>query len=93
MSVYERLEEAGHDLVLVNGLQLGVSTYACENCGALIKLRNDEVILFHVPASSTATELKCVGPKPRAFGVTTLREKLAKLNDEDMERFRQSMED
>lgn len=93
MNVYDRLEKAGHDPVLVNGLQAGVSTYVCENCGALIKLRNDEVILFHLPPNSPARQALCER-KAVTWSVNgTLRSKLKKLDEEDMERFKQAMED
>lgn len=94
MSVYERLEAAGHDVTLVHGLTAGVSTYACERCGAVLLLRNDEVILFHVPqALALSSEGRCHPGVPPASGHELLRDKLNRLHAEDMERFRQAMED
>lgn len=93
MSVYDRMEEAGHDLVLVNGLQAGISTYACENCGALVKLRNGEVILFHVaPASATSRVDQCYPGDPPPAGRELLRDKMKRLDEDETERFRKMME-
>jgi hypothetical protein len=69
MNVYGRLEEAGHDLTLAAGIRAGVSTYYCEHCGALVLLRDHDVLLFHAPMFSTATESECIAkglPDPRA---------------------------
>lgn len=93
MNVYDRLEKAGHDVVLVNGLSAGVSTYVCENCGALFKLRNDEVILFHAHPASAASESSCQHSPPTPSIHRTLREKVKKLEDDNMETFRRAMED
>ena len=55
-NIFEDLEDlAGHKLTLAANMLAGVSTYYCENCGALIKLSSSgrvggpEVVLFHVP--------------------------------------------
>ena len=94
MNVYDWLEQAGHEVTLVVGLQLGVSTYLCERCGALIKIRDSRVILFHVPpVNATSREDQCYPGDPLPGDRELLRDKLKKLNDEDMERFRKSMED
>ncbi len=65
-NIYEDLEElAGHKLTLAANMLAGVSTYYCENCGALIKLSSSgrvggpEVVLFHVPNGSPSKQHDC----------------------------------
>lgn len=64
MFEHDKLEAGGHTLTLVAGIRAGVSTYWCENCGAvyLSHLGNDEHDVFYVPLFSTATKEKCVFP-------------------------------
>lgn len=92
-------EKAGHKITLVQGLHAGVSTYYCENCGALVQVgqnsvENDALILFHLPHGSLSTKDKCVPgptqePNPRYY--TTLREKLKKLEQESYDRLKASV--
>lgn len=84
-------EKAGHKLTMVQGLLAGVSTYYCENCGALVRVGGPDhgLVLFHVPKGSWSTEKKC----QRAGGAVgakfkTLKEKLKELEDEDHERLK-----
>lgn len=86
-------EKAGHELTLTQGMIGGVSSYYCENCGALVQVGGPEnsMILFHVPRGSLSTEKKCVKAGTGAGNTatkTTLKEKLKKLEDESMERLR-----
>jgi hypothetical protein len=92
VNVYDRLEEAGHDITLVVGLQAGVSTYFCERCASIIQLRSDEIRLFH-SGGHGATESKCAARGMRPQEGQRLGDKLRRLEAEDMERFRQAMED
>lgn len=91
---YEAFEEkAGHELTMVGGLFGGVTTYYCENCGALVKVGGSEnsLVLFHVPRGSLSTEKKCVKAGSGAGNVhakTSLKEKLKTLEEESMERLR-----
>lgn len=97
MSVYDRFERARHELVLVCGMSVGVSTYCCERCGALVKLQNDEVILFFVPKTSTSAEDDCQPPpallKPRGPAHVPLKDRLEKLEQEDWTRLKAAMGD
>lgn len=86
-------EGAGHSLTMVQGLLAGVSTYYCENCGALVKVGGPEheLILFHVPQGSASTDKKCVKAGTAAGNVhskPTLKEKLKKLEAESYERLK-----
>jgi hypothetical protein len=86
-------EKAGHELTMVQGLMAGVSTYYCENCGALLRVGGPEhdMILFHVPKGSLSTEKKCVRAGTASGNPhtkTTLKEKFKKLDEESMERLR-----
>lgn len=91
---FEEFEEgAGHDLTMTQGLLAGVSTYYCENCGALVQVGGPEngLVLFHVPRGSASTEKKCVKAGNSAGNVhskTTLKEKLKKLEAESYERLK-----
>lgn len=96
---------AGHDLTMVQGLLAGVSTYACEHCGALVQVGGPEnkLVLFHVPPGSRSTERQCVrldgapggGPNRRDGppATRTLKDKLRKLQDESMDRLRRAAEE
>lgn len=60
---YDAFEgKAGHSITLVQGISAGVSTYYCENCGALVQIGGPEskLILFHVPPGSLSNEKMCV---------------------------------
>lgn len=88
MSVFHKLVDANHEIVLVVPMGLGIATYVCERCGALIKLRDDKVILFHVPpVNSTSREDQCYPGDPLGPDQAPLRGKLDKLYAEEMERF------
>jgi hypothetical protein len=95
---YDEFEEkAGHELTMVQGLLAGVSTYYCENCGALVRVGGpySEMLLFHVPRGSLSTESQCVKAGSAAGNVhtkETLQEKLAKLEREDYEKLKRSAE-
>lgn len=88
-------ETAGHELTMVQGLLAGVSTYCCENCGALVQIGGPEnkMVLFHVPRGSLSTEKKCVRPGTGLFDSPTLKDKLRVLHEESMERLRLAAED
>jgi hypothetical protein len=91
---YEAFEEkAGHELTMTQGLMAGVSTYYCENCGALVQVGGPEnkLILFHVPRGSASTETKCVKPGNAAgnkHSKLSLKEKLKELERQSYERLR-----
>jgi hypothetical protein len=92
---YDAFETAGHKLTLVQGLTAGISTYYCESCGALVKVGGPTsgLVLFHVVPGTLSTERKCVpvgrvGDSPPDLSPASLKEKLQKLADEDMERLR-----
>lgn len=99
MSVYDRMEEAGHDLVMVAPLRAGVSTYYCDRCGALVLLASQAVKLFHVAhGNGTSREDQCYPGRPRDVNQgdgedEPLRDKLRKLDEEDAERFRRAMDE
>jgi hypothetical protein len=64
-NVYDKLEEAGHDLTMIMGLIAGVSTYMCERCGGLVKVKSGSTVqLFHVPPGNPSTVDKCSQPRP-----------------------------
>lgn len=90
MNVYDKLEEAGHDLTLVAPMMAGVSTYYCENCGALIQLSSsaihgtNEVRLFHVFTESDSKEDCCI----RVVPMISLKSKLDALAAADYERLK-----
>jgi hypothetical protein len=87
-------EGAGHDLTMTQGLFAGVSTYYCENCGAIVQVGGPEnaLVLFHVPRGSFSSERKCVKAGSATGGPSrsTLKEKLKKLEEESYERFRRA---
>lgn len=99
MNVYDWLEEAGHDIVLIAGLQAGVSTYYCDRCGAIVLIADHGIKLFHVAhGNGTSREDQCYPGRPRDVKQgdgedEPLRDKLKRLHDEDMERLRAAMED
>jgi len=82
MDHYDRLEKAGHDITLVQGMLAGISTYYCENCGALVQVGGPEskLILFHVPPGSLSTEELCMKVKSNSgdLPVETAREVMQK---------------
>lgn len=90
MSIYDRLDEAGHQLTHINGPHVGCSTYYCEKCGALVILAGEAVKLFHAPAGSRTETFWCrlpatyVEPQP----AQTLKAKLDALDHEDYERLK-----
>ncbi len=94
---YDEFEQtAGHDITLVQGMQAGVSTYYCENCGALVQVGGPEskLILFHVPRGSLSTERKCVKGGSGVANVhskVSLKEKLKNLQEADYERMKKVM--
>lgn len=83
---YDKLEAAGHEITLLEGISLGITTYFCENCGAIIKMQDGEIVLFHVAKTSTGTREKCSGDGNVC--VVTLEQKLRALNEAFMERLR-----
>jgi hypothetical protein len=88
---FDALEAAGHDLCHIAGPMAGVSQYYCEGCGALVQIREQAVILFHVPHGSLATEASCPyepGEKRNPEGASSLKDKLKALSDADWERLR-----
>jgi hypothetical protein len=99
MNVYDWLEEAGHDIVLIAGLQLGVSKYYCDRCGGLFFIADQRVKLFHIAhGNGTSREDECYPGRPRDVKQgdgedDPLREKLKKLDEEDMGRFRRAMDE
>lgn len=64
-NVFQKLEdEAGHELTLISGPLAGVSTYWCENCGAVAFIRGDNLDIFQVPATSRLEETCCLRDRP-----------------------------
>ncbi len=89
-NVYEDLEDiAGHKLTMVAPMLAGVTTYYCENCGAIFKISFSErragsslVVLFHVPAWCFSTVDACQTPHAewtRPPGFVSLSKKLTLL--------------
>lgn len=68
MSIFEQLEDAGHNLCHIGGPLAGMSLYYCEGCGALIRTAYPRgggdlgVQLFHVPVASGSSEEACSAP-------------------------------
>jgi len=91
---FDAFERVGHDLTLLAGPLAGVSTYCCENCGALVLIAGPDLdlVLFHVHRSSRSTERECTGrlhPRVR----DTLKAKLRQLTEKSYERMRKAAED
>lgn len=87
MSIYEDLEDkAGHDLTLVAGLHAGVSTYYCENCGALVLTRNGDIEVFHTHRGSLSEQGECHNDVPT--DAKSLKEKLQEMQQRDYERLK-----
>lgn len=99
MSIYDKLEEAGHDLVMIAPLHFGVSTYYCDRCGALVLVADQGVKLFHVAhGNGTSRQDQCYPGRPRDVKQgdgedEPLRDKLKKLEEEDWARFQAAMDD
>lgn len=87
MSDLDDLEEDGHDLTVVHGPSAGVTTYFCENCGALIQLEGFKLVLFHMAKGPDSTGVPCAR-RVDVPALETLKEKLADLFDKDYEKLR-----
>jgi hypothetical protein len=86
---FDLLDEAGHDLTCAHGLSIGVTTYVCERCGALLLTRDlGEVVLFHVAPGNPSTVEKCTGTDPPPEH-ERLKAKLDELERQDYERLKQ----
>lgn len=79
-------EDAGHELTMIHGPSAGISTYYCENCGALVQLDGHDLVLFHVPRGSESTETRCATREGSAQ--PSLKDKLRDLFDKDYEKLR-----
>jgi len=91
---FEAFEQgAGHDLTRVEGPLAGVSTYCCENCGALVQIGGPDstLVLFHVPRGSVSTEGRC--PPGGGPARPTLKDKLQALHEQSMDRLRRATEE
>jgi hypothetical protein len=87
-NIYDRLDEAGHDLTHVDGPSVGRSSYYCEKCGSILILAGDTMKLFHAPAGSRSEPFWCRLPATYAAPVHTLKSKLAALDHDDHERLK-----
>lgn len=88
MNIYDRLDEAGHQLTHFDGPHVGRSSYYCEKCGSLVILAGETVKVFHAPAGSRSETFWCRLPATYVTPAQTLKAKLAALDDEDYERLR-----
>ena len=79
-----KLEKDGHELTLVSGPIAGTSVYYCENCGALMFLRNEGIALFHTHRGSLSEQGGCENDVPT--DAKTLKSKLDELHQQETER-------
>ena len=87
-SIWDRLEEAGHDFTLVAGPTAGQNVYYCEHCASLMIVGGvSEIRIFHSPWHLRATVDCC--PGIAAPDLLRLKKRLEILHEEDLERLRE----
>lgn len=85
VNIWDRADAAGHDFTVVSGPLAGSSLYYCERCGSILITRSDKVEIFHPPVHLPQSSLdECPGVDPK----TTLKERLEKSYELDLERLR-----
>jgi hypothetical protein len=84
MSIYDTIEEGGHQITLVTGMTLGRSIYWCEGCGAIFIIKDWAAAAFQGPDGSSTKIDWC----SRRTDKTPFRAQLTALDHADYERLK-----
>jgi hypothetical protein len=85
MSIYDPIEEGGHQITLVTGMTLGRSIYWCEGCGAILIIKDGAAAAFQGPAGSPMKLDWC----SRMTDETPFKDQLTALDHADYERLKE----